>query len=74
MATMISTTVFRRGAALLLGVTAFGVLPAVTTVSAAPATCGDAIDVPLIGLVADVLVYQAEVIEEPGAKMSRQLP
>lgn len=36
---MISTTVFRRGAALLLGVTAFGVVPAVTSVSAAPATC-----------------------------------
>ena len=36
---MISTTVIRRGVALLLGVTAFGVVPAVTTVSAAPATC-----------------------------------
>ena len=36
---MISTTVFRRGAALLLGVTAFGVVPTVTSVSAAPATC-----------------------------------
>lgn len=36
---MISTTVFRRGAALLLGVTAFGVAPAVTSVSAAPETC-----------------------------------
>lgn len=36
---MISTTVFRRGAALLLGVTAFGVVPAVTSVSAAPADC-----------------------------------
>ncbi len=37
--TMISTTVFRRGAALLLGVTAVGVVPAVSTVSAAPETC-----------------------------------
>jgi len=36
---MISTTVFRRGAALLLGATAFGVVPAVTSVSAAPETC-----------------------------------
>lgn len=36
---MISTTVFRRSAALLLGVTAFGVVPAVTSVSAAPVTC-----------------------------------
>ncbi len=25
-------------------------------------------------LVAEVLVYQAEVIDEPGAKMSRQVP
>lgn len=39
LATMISTTVFRRGVALLLGVTAFGVVPAVTSVSAAPETC-----------------------------------
>ncbi len=39
LANMISTTVFRRGAALLLGVTAVGVLPAVSSVSAAPATC-----------------------------------
>jgi hypothetical protein len=33
-----------------------------------------AIEVPLIVLVAVVLVYQADVIELPGAKMSRQLP
>ncbi len=39
LATMISTTAFRRGAALLLGVTAFGVVPAVSSVSAAPETC-----------------------------------
>ncbi|MEP1122557.1 MAG: hypothetical protein ABJH68_01540 [Ilumatobacter sp.] len=36
---MISTTVFRRGAALLLGLTAVGVVPTVSNVSAAPATC-----------------------------------
>lgn len=36
---MISTAVFRKGAALLLGLTAFGVVPAVSTVSAAPAEC-----------------------------------
>lgn len=36
---MISTTVFRRGAALLLGVSALGVLPTVTSVSAAPESC-----------------------------------
>ncbi|MFK7917213.1 MAG: hypothetical protein AB8G14_03980 [Ilumatobacter sp.] len=36
---MISTTAFRRGAALLLGVSALGVLPTVTSVSAAPETC-----------------------------------
>jgi hypothetical protein len=33
-----------------------------------------AIDVPLIVFVAVVLVYQAEVIDEPGAKMSVQVP
>lgn len=37
--TMISTTVFRRSAALLLGVSALAVLPTVTSVSAAPETC-----------------------------------
>jgi hypothetical protein len=42
--------------------------------AAAPATCGDAIDVPEMLLVADVLVLQADVMLEPGAKMSRQLP
>ena len=40
--------------------------------AAAPATCGDAIEVPLIVLVPPV--YQAEVIDEPGAKMSRHDP
>ena len=42
--------------------------------AAAPATCGDAIEVPLIVLVAVVLVYHAERIELPGAKMLTQLP
>ena len=39
LATMISTTMFRRGAALLLGVTALGIVPAAPTASAA-ATLG----------------------------------
>ncbi len=42
--------------------------------AATPATCGEAIDVPLIVFVAVSLVYHAEVIELPGAKISRQLP
>ena len=42
--------------------------------TAAPATCGDAIDVPEMLLVADALVLQADVMLVPGAKMSRQLP
>jgi hypothetical protein len=33
-----------------------------------------AIDVPLIVFVAVSLVFQAEVIDEPGAKRSRQVP
>lgn len=39
-----------------------------------PATCGDAIEVPLMVLVALLLVCQAEVIPLPGAKMSTQEP
>ena len=42
--------------------------------AATPATCGEAIEVPLIVLVAVLLVYHADVIELPGAKTSRQLP
>ena len=42
--------------------------------AAAPATCGEAIEVPLIVFVPVLLVYQAEVIELPGAKISRQVP
>jgi hypothetical protein len=42
--------------------------------AATPATCGEAIDVPLIVFVAVVLVHQAEVMLDPGAKMSTQLP
>ena len=41
--------------------------------AAAPATCGDAIEVPLMVLVAVLLVHQAEVMLDPGAKMSTQL-
>src|SRR5690606_5675097 len=42
--------------------------------AAAPAACGDAIEVPLMVLVALLLVCHAEVIEVPGAKMSTQVP
>ena len=43
-------------------------LPKVALYSAAtPATCGDAMDVPLMVRVAEVLPIHAEVIEEPGA-------
>src|SRR5829696_6294305 len=44
------------------------------SIAAAPATCGVAIEVPLIVFVAVLLVNQAEVIEEPGANTSRQEP
>ena len=47
---------------------------AASTRAAAPATCGEAIDVPLIVLVAVFDEYQSEVMDEPGAKMSRQVP
>ena len=42
--------------------------------AATPATCGVAIEVPLMVFVALLLVYQADVIDEPGAKMSRHEP
>ena len=42
--------------------------------AATPATCGLAVDVPLMVLVAVLPVYQAEVMLEPGAKTSRQVP
>ena len=42
--------------------------------AAAPATCGDAIDVPLSEAVAVLLVYHAERIATPGAKRSTHEP
>jgi hypothetical protein len=42
--------------------------------AATPATCGEAIEVPEIVLVAVSLVRHAEVILEPGAKMSTHVP
>jgi hypothetical protein len=42
--------------------------------AATPAACGAAIEVPLIVFVAVLLVYHADVMLEPGAKRSRQLP
>ena len=42
--------------------------------AAAPATCGAAIEVPLLTSVAVSLGYEAERIFSPGAKISRQLP
>src|SRR6266545_3364468 len=49
------------------------VLPARIS-AAAPATCGVAIDVPLIVFVAESLEFQEDVMPTPGAKMSRQVP
>lgn len=45
-----------------------------STRAAAPAACGDAIEVPLMVLVDVSLVIHGAVIDEPGAKMSRQVP
>jgi len=49
------------------------VLPARKS-AAAPATCGAAIEVPLIVLMAVLDVDHADVMLAPGAKMSRQVP
>src|SRR5688572_20558671 len=42
--------------------------------AATPATCGDAMDVPLIVFVAVLDVCQADVMDEPGAYTCAQLP
>ena len=42
--------------------------------AATPATCGDAIEVPLSVAVAVLLVNQADWMLEPGAKISTTLP
>jgi len=42
--------------------------------AATPTTCGVAIDVPLIVLVAVLLVYHADVMPLPAAKMSTHGP
>ena len=70
-------------------VTTFGVLAAINAVATAagvavgftlrysaatPATCGEAMDVPLIVFVAVVLVFHDDVMLEPGAKMSTHVP
>ena len=39
-----------------------------------PTTCGVAIDVPLKTAVAELLLYHAEVMLTPGAKISTQVP
>ena len=47
---------------------------ALRTRAAAPATCGAAIEVPLIVAVAVLLVLHADVMPWPGAKRSVQVP
>jgi len=44
------------------------------TSATTPATWGEAMEVPLMVFVATSLVFQADKIELPGAKMSRQDP
>jgi hypothetical protein len=48
--------------------------PLESSSAAAPATCGEAIDVPLIVRIAELLPIQAEVMSTPGAEISTQLP
>ena len=50
------------------------VLPAAISKAAAPATCGEAMLVPLMVLVAVVEPIQVLVMSLPGAKISTQLP
>ena len=60
-----------RREAIVAGV---AVASALSSRAATPATCGAAIEVPEIVAVAVVEVYQSDVMLEPGAKMSRQVP
>ena len=48
--------------------------PLASSNAAPPATWGDVIEVPLIVLISKSLPIQAEVILDPGAKISTQLP
>ena len=61
---------------IIAAVTAAGDAPGVVSrkSAATPATCGVAIEVPEIVLVAVSLVLQADVMLEPGAKISTQVP
>lgn len=47
---------------------------AASTNAATPVTWGDAMEVPLLMLVAVALLFQAEVMYVPGAKISTQVP
>ena len=54
--------------------TALAVLPTLNARATAPATCGEAIDVPEIAAVAVLLPIHDEVMPTPGAIMSTHLP
>ncbi|CAM5405502.1 hypothetical protein SNARM312S_07955 [Streptomyces narbonensis] len=69
--TTFGVAAFTRAVPTWAGV-AVGLSPRYT--AAAPATCGDAIDVPEMVLVALSPVFHAEVMLEPGAKRSRTVP
>jgi hypothetical protein len=47
---------------------------ALNSAAATPATCGEAIDVPEMVLMAVELFIHADVMDVPGAKMSRHEP
>ena len=67
----LSVALANRVAATAAGV-AVGLAPRVS--AATPVTCGEAMEVPLMVLLAVMLVYQAEVMLLPGANRSTHLP
>ena len=69
-------TLFGVELLMIAAVTVAGEAPGLASKNnaATPATCGDAIDVPEMVLVAVSLVRHAEVMLLPGAKMSTQVP
>ena len=71
---MISTSgvAVETSAAVTCATVAVGLRPRYT--AAAPATCGDAIDVPLMVRVELVPLNQPPVIKDPGALISTQVP
>mmetsp|Transcript_110450 Transcript_110450/g.235965 ORF Transcript_110450/g.235965 Transcript_110450/m.235965 type:complete len:129 (-) Transcript_110450:1210-1596(-) len=70
----LSETLFLEARALSVCVTADFEIPWPKSSAAAPATCGQAMEVPLKVFEPVLLEWLADTMLEPGAQMSRQVP